>query len=404
MKNVTFPVPTSRLEEFNKNILKLNRKATRLNFPLIGYTKSEPRIETQLVKSVLDEDGTEVEVEVVDITFDDVSLGFEDYELIGLTADEEGIDILHNFTEGLVDLTEERGTCVCDHCNHNRKRNKVYFVAKKGEDKNDFIRVGSTCVKDFFPKNSGDILGKFRFIEELFEFFGGGASEEFGQATSHVYRVSDILSLTCRLAREVVFTSATKGAEYGISCTRDGVTNILFDVNKGLETTPEDEAKAKVILEWFATTTEDSSYYENCREIIEHGYCGGKLIGYIVGLYGCWNHANNKALAAKSNNSTHVGTIGKRQTFSGKIQSIKTFEGYYGLGYITTVKCGEDVVVYFNLIKLKGFEYSDIDDLVGLEVQFDAMVKEHSEFNDIKQTIVARATKGKVLGEALVAA
>ena len=57
MKNVT--IPTFRLEEFNKNILKLNKKAVRLNFPLIEVEIGVPRFETQIIRSVFDEDGTE---------------------------------------------------------------------------------------------------------------------------------------------------------------------------------------------------------------------------------------------------------------------------------------------------------------------------------------------------------
>jgi len=390
MNEVTFPIPTNRLGEFTKNVTKLNKKASRLDFPFVTFTTSAPRVETQRVRNINDEDGTEVKVEVVDVTFDEVSLGFNDYKLIGLTENVEGIDVLHNFTKGLLDLTEERGTCACDHCNTNRRRNKVYFVAKKDESPN-FIRVGSTCVQDFFPKDAGNILAKFRFVEDIFEFFRSGC-DPFMMTSSHVYSVKDILSLTCRLAREVGFTSATKAREYGTSATRDGVTSILFDPNEKIDATESDIKNAQTILDWFKGNEEVSDYFDNCREIVSKGYCGGKLIGYIVGLYGCWNHANNQRIAAAANTSKHIEKTGKRQTFTGVIKSVRTFEGLYGVGYITTVDCAGDIVVYFNQLKFKDFYCDDLADYVGVEVQFDAAIKEHGEFNNVKQTTVSRAT------------
>ena len=396
MKNITsFPIPTASLPSFEKKVVSLNRKALRLNFPTIGFSISNTRLEEQVVKNSEQssfEKGEIRHIEVCDVTFDEVSLGFEDYKLIGLTTTEDGISLLHNFTKGedRIDLSEERGTCACDHCGSNRRRNKVFFVQEKG--KTDFVRVGSTCIRDFFPKDSGDILGKFQFVEELFEFFNEGG-DGFSDGGVSYYKVEEVLALTCRLAREVGYVSGKMAELKCISGTKSGVQTILGDPRESSETTDKDKEKAQAILGWFEAKEESSDFFDNCQPYVDAGYCRLTKVGYIVGIYGCWNHFTQEREAAKVSTSEHIGIEGEKQDFKGTITDVTCGEGMYRTWHRTSINCEGNMVTYFNLLRIKDLQWDDLDDFKGLEVSFSARIKEHKEFRGIKQTQIQRATK-----------
>lgn len=83
--------------------------------------------------------------------------------------------------------------------------------------------------------------------------------------------------------------------------------------------------------------------------------------------------------------SSHIGTVGERRIFKGIIKSVISFNRpkfhYYdsGVGYITRVIVDGSTVVYFGELGEK-----------DKEVEFKATVKEHGEYNGVKQTVVAR--------------
>lgn len=89
--------------------------------------------------------------------------------------------------------------------------------------------------------------------------------------------------------------------------------------------------------------------------------------------------------------SMHIGIIGKRQLITAKVIAIRQFETanrfhYYdsGVRNQTILDVDGNVVVYWNLIG---------DAEVGNTVVFSGMIKDHTEYKGVKQTVVSRATK-----------
>ena len=91
---------------------------------------------------------------------------------------------------------------------------------------------------------------------------------------------------------------------------------------------------------------------------------------------------------AQENTSQHIGEVGKRMKFVGVVKFVKTFDRpkfhYYdnGVGYLTHVDVDGSTVVYFGSF---GSEYEK-----GSAVEFVATVKEHGEYQGVKQTVVNR--------------
>lgn len=109
--------------------------------------------------------------------------------------------------------------------------------------------------------------------------------------------------------------------------------------------------------------------------------------------------AEKEALRASSK---HLGTIGERIQFTGTITFTKSFENDYGVGFMSKVITDDgSEVMYWNLFMLDaselGFSDNKLDGDKGDRITFFAKVKDHGEYDGVKQTVVSRATRGKLL-------
>jgi uncharacterized protein (DUF3820 family) len=117
------------------------------------------------------------------------------------------------------------------------------------------------------------------------------------------------------------------------------------------------------------------------------------VIGAIMAV--CQGIAAEKGLIAKRQEqrearhavdmqSSHVGTVGKRQDFTGVLEYLSAPQmGTYGEWHTNKVRCGNDLVIYFGAPLGKQ----------GETVSFRATVKKHDEREGVKTTQVNRPTK-----------
>ena len=88
--------------------------------------------------------------------------------------------------------------------------------------------------------------------------------------------------------------------------------------------------------------------------------------------------------------SKYVGEVGKRARFIGEQVFVKSFETQFGVSFIRKfIDPSGNILVYFGGSCELGYE--------GDIIHFDAKVKEHSEYDGSKQTIVQRPTKIKMV-------
>lgn len=103
-----------------------------------------------------------------------------------------------------------------------------------------------------------------------------------------------------------------------------------------------------------------------------------------------------------------VGIQGQRQDFTARVQAALTFkpkEGHEDFGdkHLTILHDDDgNVLVYWNTIKLPAATVEDPfaekrPAEKGERVSFAAMVVEHSEYKGVKQTLLQRVTKAKLL-------
>jgi hypothetical protein len=120
--------------------------------------------------------------------------------------------------------------------------------------------------------------------------------------------------------------------------------------------------------------------------------CGGlsdkqtEIVRNAMNRQGQFNAERDAKLAEKraheAATSNWIGTEGERREFELDIQWVKIFEGIYGTSYIHGLKdLGGNVVIY------KG---SNCLGEKGERVRIKATIKEHSERDGVKQTVIAR--------------
>lgn len=100
--------------------------------------------------------------------------------------------------------------------------------------------------------------------------------------------------------------------------------------------------------------------------------------------------------------SQYLGTIGERIQFTGTIAFVKHGGDEYRPWTLTKLITDEgSVVTYWNSYGMDatelGFEHHKLTGERGDRLTFFAAVKNHEEYNGIKQTVVGRATRGKLL-------
>ncbi len=117
------------------------------------------------------------------------------------------------------------------------------------------------------------------------------------------------------------------------------------------------------------------------------------VIGAIIAV--CQGIAAEKGLIAKRDaarearhaedlKSNYIGTIGKRQAFTGVLEYLSgPNEGSYGVWHTNKVRIGDDIVIYF------GAPLGE----QGETITFRATVKAHKEKDGVKSTQVNRPAK-----------
>lgn len=106
---------------------------------------------------------------------------------------------------------------------------------------------------------------------------------------------------------------------------------------------------------------------------------------------------NKQAEIARKAASAYIGEVGQRVDFICTLKTFRKFEGQYGSTYLHIMHTQDGQTVKYmgsNLLgggEWKKYGYSDYEYIPnGSSIEFKATIKEHTEYNGEKQTVVAR--------------
>jgi hypothetical protein len=299
---------------------------------------------------------------------------------------------------------------VCEHCDTHRARKNTFLVYN--ETTGEYKQVGKACLKDYTGGMSAEWAAFMASIADIFEENCGSGACGI-RYENHYIEPEKLLAYAASAVDRCGYVkkySDTEdgGREYNANNTAELVQEIFTNdirhqKNPRKEATGIDEndphavETASAALEWLFSQDNDSDYFRNLRVVASMEYIGASHIGIMVSLIPAYLRAMDKAIKAeeKKNTSEHVGTVGKRLDIHVKeYKVLKSWKNDFGslVIFYRFTDCDGNIFIWksagiFGFIDAEGYIYHpDFDEPFLMR----ATVKEHSEFNGQKQTVLTR--------------
>ena len=399
MIDAEFRIPFDALDGLKGRIAEANKKAARLDVEPLTLTLGE----TDTVEQFVGGFPTGEVLVFVNGTITGTTPRLNGWAFIASLELFEDTAIIRSIPgEECPPEHRNRGN-ICDHCGHNRRRTVTYVVR---HDDGTTKTVGRNCLKDFMGQsrhNPESIALMFRYITELLESleegedYGGG-----GSGGGKTYDLQGTLELTSAVISAYGWVSKTmvdEGKAYG-ETTADLVRSYLTaqpDQYKGdaelvakvnaAKDAKRDTTDAEAAIAWLTGDDLDvsSDYIQSIQAIAKRGWVANKHMGFACSIIQAYRRevARLAKEAAKALvNSQHIGTIGKRETFTLKVNRLIWSEGFYGVTIIHLMEDKDGNV-------FKWFSSGpELDEGEFLTVK--ATVKDHGEYQGTKETVLTR--------------
>ncbi len=314
----TIQIEKNRISYLTDKIEKLNKKARKLNCPEMVLTFGT---EETLVEVKNEFTGKVMCVEVyVDATLDYEIPIIDGWELICtfdiVPTDEGSVVFTSKVPDKVVPPKYLNKTEIhCDHCGYVRNRNHSMLMRELETD--NYIEVGSTCIKDFFghdPKafmwmatiNFGTI------VDDMESDFAGS------ERSPYAFGLHDFLATTNAVINDSGWVSRGLARDKGGVSTSDIVMEQLARIHHPhfvlLPIIDDDKKMADDTVDYFLNLdTEDNDYLTNCKKVAEIGYVPVKQIGVACSMVATFKRSYEDKLRKEAHGtSEYVGEVGDK--------------------------------------------------------------------------------------------
>jgi hypothetical protein len=280
---------------------------------------------------------------------------------------------------------------VCQHCNMNRKRNDTYVLRSDNAE----IQVGSSCLGDFVHCSSPDSVAAL--AEILVQFSSCAEESECGGGCgTQGVSLEQYLPYVCCSIRKDGWLSRTVARDRNMPCaTADLSWNcgiMASPENKNrFQPEPQDYDEAQKVLahatEKLENTADLSDYEHNLHVVIKHGVVEFRTAGIAASLVVyVQKDIQRKLEFAKAADSKYIGAPKDKMTFENLIVlRVVDIDTQFGTSHLhifqdtngnrLTWKASNDRITQGNKVTLKG------------------TIKEHKEYQGIKQTVLTRCKR-----------
>ena len=414
-EKTTHEVPRWGLATLEKKVAKLNKRANKIGCPEMTVKVVREWDDKEMVPGVsyhidgaMDWSGRYIKMFEVELEGDAPKINGWQF-LAAITHMPAG-NIIRQTPVAIeeeipVDKKYRDAASDCDHCKTHRKRHNTFIV--KSEETGETKQVGSSCLVDFLGHSSPDLYlyhaKMLDEVEELFESGFAGGVDDFKQLDVSLSRYLQHVS---QFILEDGFTS--RGAAYEnpeLAATADLASynmNPPSNLAKGSIKTVSDQAKelAKKTVAWGQKLSEQDNkndYIHNLSVIFKSDNVSYKELGLAASAVYAYQKEITKEIKKELEKpvipSEFFGEPKKREDFTLTLVSTKDWDSDYGTTFFHSfMDASGNVAVWFGSTPLLVVDEKGnncyIED--GEKVRVKATVKEHSEYNDVKQTVLTR--------------
>lgn len=394
IKFITTHDYSSQIEEFVSKQKKKFEKAGAI----LSYSKEECK------KTIQDNYGFEKAIDALQIiiNIETPVLKHKGWSYIGtikkesVESGEKQVNMLYSLGEGEeIAKYKDLEYFHCDHCNTKHWRN-VTNVFRNEEGKE--IMIGTACSKEYFGidvhAQLSNLLGLYPKIKGLCEdfemSFGGGWSKGLDKELfcSLVYGI---------ITKEKRYVSKSSVDEYSNDIPTSSIVSYLMSSTLKKEEIENNQREIKNICESLKDRDiykEVRAYWDNKEDDsifalnVKHNF---KLIEAKEGLlaYAVWEYmrevedfTGKKKFEERKKKSGYIGEVGTK--ILGKevvITNFYSFDSQYGTIFIVSMIDDDDNVIIWKTSSPVG----EKDERRTIKT---AIIKDHKEYNGIKQTIV----------------
>lgn len=414
--STVFNIPESNLEALTIRLEKLTRRAKKLGKPTPILTKVGEHEEVVDKKKGLVR-------KYIEVTIDSVPVCVNSWDFIAkieLGDSEVGL-IIYRVPDVLPDidipLEYRQTTNYCSHCNKSVWRNNVYVL--RHQVTNQWMQVGTQCLGQFLGGvNPEDVVKNMECLID-FDAICLGAQDPnffgFGSGAIHL-DLEQTLTFTAFVIKSAGWLSRSKARELSQqdeykTATADLVNSAYFTperdqsekvkalVREFDEITQEEKDKftsqVEAALAWIRSTDDEqnSDYYHNLLICCSGETFNKKHMGIVASLLVAYQNTMGRLeeLKAKQNKAltlTHLGTVGKRETFHVTVKRLHEMQSQWGskVGIFMEDKSGN---------RLTWWATSNPDVEIGTSYEIVAGVKSHDTYQNAPTTTITRA---KIVG------
>jgi len=381
-----------RLKESKKELAKLTRKAIRAGNLEIQVRTGATRFEVREFES-WDGGSHKVTVSVNDIEIEGLTFKVGDYTFIARIEHTEAGNLLMLVPECGVSLDARwwEAYCSCDHCHRKRRRSDTFVLLNNATGAQ--IQVGRTCLQDFLGIDPAATLRKFEVFKRVREILEDNTYVWCCDIKSILEIASTVIRLYgwCPKAQETETTLST-ASEVGIVLSnspskekrRKQLLDSMLDIDRTL---------AQETLEWVRNQLKPTSEYEhNLKTLLSRDVLTEqRFLGFVVSAVSAYCRHKQRQIEyarkrAADATSTWVGLKGERLR-GVKVQltmsRLITSDSYYGSSILYKFKTAEGSI-------LTWMTGNSLEQHQGDEFSIDATVRDHNEWNGIKETRVTR--------------
>ena len=394
----TFEIPETNMEKLRRKAKTIEKKCEKFgcdfHFDEVG----------EVFRDVKDEDGTVYTIRYIVVEAYGKAI-VNGWDFVAAVEHTQAGNIITGSGTEVPKMYYNRKP-VCDHCQCDRARKDTYII--RNTETGEFKQVGRSCLRDF--TRGMDVAGVSAWAsflqeaEQAQEYCGGGSRASYLPVDEWLAYVAETVlhfgyvrnqSYDPEYEPVHVRTTAQRASDYW--CIDHGRTRYwnkddilrVKDEMESVSFNAESEEARKLVEEakaWVFTQSDESNYIHNLQVVCALEYTESRNAGLLTSLIGVYRKDLEKQIERKrkaeaDKASEYVGTVGDRITITIKeAKALTSWETMYGLMILWKI-VGEDGNVYI---------WKTGNDIPEDAKSIKGTIKEHSEFNGIKQNVLTR--------------